>query len=113
MTSGLYHNLINSLQTKELEHQERLRIIEECKEAAEQAKAFRMELEAYLDDYFREYRDCFDEALSVMDFAFQTGDADGVIAGANHITRKLGGQVHYETVDQFSDFLENGLTDIL
>lgn len=113
LTSGLYHNLINSLQTKELEHQERLRIIEECKEAAEQAKAFRMELEAYLDDYFREYRDCFDEALSVMDFAFQTGDADGVIAGANHITRKLGGQVHYETVDQFSDFLENGLTDIL
>lgn len=113
LTSGLYHDLINSLQTKELEHQERMRIIEECKEAAEQARAFRMELEAYLDDYFREYRDCFDEALSVMDFAFKTGDADGVIAGANQITRKLGGQVYYETVDQFRGFLDDGLTDIL
>ena len=90
-----------------------MRIIEECKEAVEQAKAFRMELEAYLDDYFREYRDCFDEALSVMDFAFKTGDADGVIAGANQITRKLGGQVYYETVDQFRGFLDDGLTDIL
>lgn len=113
LTSGLYHSLIGELQTKELEHQERLRIIMECRQAAEQARAFRAELEVYLENYFKEYRDCFDEALSVMQFAFYAGDADGVIAGANQITRKLGGQVHYETVDQFKSFLNDKSLDIL
>lgn len=113
LTSGLYHSLINTLQTKELEHQERLRIIAECREVAEKARAFRVELESYLEDYFKEYRDCFDEALSEMHFAFQIGDSDGVIAGANQITRKLGGQVHYETVDQFRNFLNDNSVDVL
>lgn len=113
LTSGLYHSLINILQTKELEHQERLRIIEECKEAAEQARAFRSELELYLENYFREYRDCFDEALSEMRFAFQIGDADGVVAGANQITRKLGGRVVFETEEEFDVFLNSDIVDVL
>jgi len=113
MTSGLYHGLINALQADDLEHQERLRIIAECREAAEQARAFRAELESYLENYFKEYRDCFDEALSEMNFAFQIGDSEGVIAGANQITRKLGGQIHYETIDQFKNFLNDNSIDVL
>ncbi len=113
LTSGLYHNLVNVLQSKDLEHEERMRIIAECREAAEQARAFRAELESYLNDYFSDYRDCFDEALSEMNFAFQIGDLEGVIAGANQITRKLGGQVHYETVNQFKSFLNDNSIDIL
>lgn len=113
LTSSLYHNLINTLQTKELEHQERLRIIAECKEAAEQARVFRSELELYLENYFREYRDCFDEALSEMRFAFQIGDADGIVAGANQITRKLGGRVVFETEEEFEAFLESDVMDVL
>lgn len=92
---------------------ERQRIIEECHIAAEQAKVFRQELQAYLDSYFKDYKDCFDMALSSMRFAYQIGDADGVIASANDITRKLGGKVYYETVDQFRDFLDDCLIDIL
>ncbi len=113
LTSGLYHGLIDSLQKKELEHLERQRIIAESKIVAAQAKAFREELEAYLADYFIEYQDCFDEALSEMKLAFQTGDADGVIAGANKITRKLGGNVQYETVTEFEGFLMDDSVDIL
>ena len=113
LTSEYYNQLIVSLQTRELEHQERLRIIAECNAAAEQAKAFRKELEVYLESYFKEYRDCFDSALSSMRFSYETGDADGVIASANEITRKLGGQVHYETVEEFKSFLDDDSTDIL
>ena len=112
LTSSYYHNLINKLQTKEFEHQERLRIIAECHEAAEQTKAFRRELEVYLESYFNEYQDCFNDAISAMDFAYQTGDTDGVIASANDITRKLGGQVKYETFDEFINFLDDGSIDI-
>lgn len=112
LTSSYYHNLINALQAKELEHKERMRIIAECNKAAEQARAFRAELESYLESYFKDYRDCFDEALSVMQFSFQVEDADGMITGANLITRKLGGPVYYESVDEFKDFLDSGTTDI-
>lgn len=113
LTSNLYNNLINELQTKQLEHEERLRIIAECNVVAEQARKFRSELESYLDSYFQEYRTCFDSALSSMSLAYEMGDADGVIASANDITRKLGGEVKFETVSEFRIFLDNDEDDIL
>ena len=45
--------------------------------------------------------------------SFRVGDADGVIAGANKITRKLGGKVHYNNMDEFNDFLFDDSTDVL
>lgn len=112
LTSTYYNDLINTLQKRELAHQERMRIITECHVVAEQAKAFREELELYLAYYFQEYRDCFDSALSSMKFAYQTGDADGMIASANEITQKLGGHVYYENVEQFKSFLEDDSVDV-
>lgn len=113
LTSNMYNSLINDLQTKQLEHAERIRIIAECNAAAEQLRVFRAELERYLDSYFEEYRTCFDNAMSSMKLSYAMGDADGVITGANEITRKLGGQVKYETVSEFKSFLDNGEDDIL
>ena len=113
LTSKYYYGLVNNLQMKEIEHKERERIIKECKRATEQIKAFREELEVYLESYFKEYKDCFNEALSEMNFAYQIGDADGVIAGANQITRKLGGKVNYDTVEQFKNFLNDDSVDVL
>lgn len=112
LTSNLYNGLINDLQTKQLEHEERMRIIAECNAAAEQARRFREELEEYLDAYFQEYRTCFNDALSSMQLAYEMGDADGVIAGANDITRKLGGKVNYETVEEFKSFLDDDSVDV-
>lgn len=112
-TDNYCHQLMAALQTKELEHQERLRIIAESERAAEEARAFRAELEKYLASYFREYQDCFDDALMMINTSFRSGDADGVIAGANKITRKLGGKVHYDNMDEFRDFLFDDSTDVL
>ena len=107
LTSECYNMLIDMLRNKVFEHEERMRIIEECHEAAEQTRAFRKELQQYLDAYFTEYQNCFDMALSSMRFSFASGDADGVIASANEITRKLGGTVQYESVDEFREFLDD------
>lgn len=112
-TDNYYNQLMATLQTKELEHQERLRIMAECERAAEETRAFRAELEEYLASYFREYQDCFDDALMMINTSFRIGDADGVIAGANKITRKLGGIVHYDNMDEFKDFLFDDSTDVL
>ena len=113
VTSNYYNQLITTLQTRELEHQERLRIIAECERAAQEARAFRAELETYLASYFKDYQDCFDDALMTINESFRAGDADGVIAGANKITLKLGGKVHYNNMDEFKDFLFDDSTDVL
>ena len=113
LAGGLYQGMIGSLQKKELEHQERQRIIAESKKVAAQARAFRLELESYLVEYFKEYQDCFDEALVQIRDAFQMEDADGIIAGANQITKKLGGTVYYETAAEFEEFLFDDSVDIL
>ena len=113
LTSNYYNQLIITLQTRELEHQERLRIIDECERAAQEARAFRAEMEAYLASYFNNYQDCFDDALIIINESFRTGDADGIISGANKITRKLGGKVNYNNMDEFRNFLFDDSMDIL
>lgn len=113
LTGNYYNSLVNTLRTRELEHQERLRIIAECERAAREERAFREELEEYLEEYFQDFQDCFDEALSEIKFAFQAGDADGIIAGANQITRKLGGKVQYENITEFKSFLDDDSEDEL
>lgn len=113
LTSYYYNQLITTLQTKELEHQERLKIIAECEEATRQIRIFREELEVYLATYFKEYQDCFDDAMATIRTSFQIGDANGVIAGANQITRKLGGKVCYNDMTEFKAFLFDDSIDIL
>ena len=113
LTSQYYNELINTLKTKQLEHEERLRIIEECKRAAEEHRKFREELESYIESYFKDYEDCFNEALADIKISFQIGDVDGIISGANQITRKLGGKVNYDTVEECKQFLFDGTTDVL
>ena len=113
LTSNYYSQLVNTLRVEQLEHQERLRIIAECERAAKETRAYRAELEAYLQSYFKEYQDCFDDALNTIHTAFRNKDADGVIAGANQITRKLGGKVHYDNMSEFKDYLFDDTTDIL
>lgn len=113
LTDRYYNELVNTLKTKQLEHEERLRLIEECKKAVEEHRKFRQELEEYLEVYFKDYEDCFNEALADIKISFQIGDADGVIDGSNRITRKLGGKVNYDTVEECKRFLFDGTTDIL
>lgn len=107
-----YSNSIKeTLKNKELEHQKRLKLIEEYQKSEKQAKEFKEELEEYLKSYFKEYQDCFDEALFDIRYSFQNGDTDGVIAGANKITEKLGGKVKYNTVEEFKNFLKDDSID--
>ena len=112
LTSNLYNTLVQKLQKKKLEHEERQRIIRECNEVVRRERAFREELQSYLNSYFSDYRRCFDEALSSINVSYEIGDVDGTIAAANQITRKLGGKVQYETVAEFRDFLNDGAADI-
>ena len=113
LTSTYYSALIKELQIKELEQQERIKIIEECRSAIELEKSYREELEKYLNSYLKDYKEYFDTALSSMKVSFAQGDAYGVIAGANEITKKLGGDVQYESVEEFEKLLESDVPFVL
>lgn len=113
LSSQLCGKVGETLRRKDLEHQERLRLQAEYKKAAEQARAFRQELESYLDNYFQDCRACFDEALSEIYLAFQSGDAEGVVQGANKLTRKLGGTVPFSNREEFGEYLLSDSIDVL
>lgn len=113
LTSNLYNGLIDDLKNRQYEHEERMKKIDECKAIAEQARAFRIELQGYLDKYFDDYKQCFDSALQSIEVSFENGEADGVIMAANQITYKLGGTVKYNNVDEFKTFLDSDEDDIL
>lgn len=107
VTSALFGYLTEKLNQKQLDHEERLRIIEERTAAAEQYRTFNRELQSYLDNYFSDCQNCFDSALLSISRGFNNGNADEVIAGANQITRKNGGKVLYENFDEFLIFLSD------
>ena len=65
-----------------------------------------------MDAYFADYGQCFDEAFAGIRFSFAVGDADGVIRGANQITRKVGGTVKYESVEEFKTFIDDEEEDL-
>jgi hypothetical protein len=106
-------DLIATLQMGDLEHQERLRIIEECERAAQAAREFREELEGYLASYLKDYQDCFDDAFAKIKESLWEGDADEAIAGINQVIRKLGGNVPYNNMDEFKARLWDDSTDRL
>lgn len=105
VTSNYYNYLVNSVKQSQFESEQRKKIIRECEETLIEVKKLNYELREYADSYFKDYKGCFDEAMGVINDAFRNGDANGVIAGANQITRKLGGKVYYENTEQFNDFL--------
>ena len=68
-------------------------------------------VEKYLEKYLQEFRAYFDEILSSLELSYELGDADGVIAGANDIIRKLDGNVQYNTMEEFKSFLDSDDVD--
>lgn len=103
----------DALEERKKRHERSVALVKEYERIADEERAYRAELEQYIESYFREYRECFETALGGIRAAYAAGDADGMIAGANMITRKLGGTVHYDTVDEFKNFLNSGEDDLI
>ncbi len=101
------------LRQRAIDHEYRQRLIASCTAEAKMWRQYRERLEVYLDAYFAEFESYFDSAMSQMKISFYSGDADGVIAAANKITRKLGGHVAYENSAEFEAFLMKPEIDII
>lgn len=111
VTSKCYRALIDNLQSKNYECEERRRITAECEMMARKIEEYRLQMESYLDTYFQEYRSCFDEAFYEINMGIQMGDADEIISGANRITRQFRGNVYYENTKEFRKFLKSDIIE--
>ena len=105
LSGALYENLTSTLKEAKLAYEERIKIERDCSEAVKALKEFRSKMEKLISEYLTDNIKTFHAAFDIMKEAFETGDVDGVISGANMITKKLGGKVQFENMREFNDFM--------
>lgn len=100
LSSMYYNTLTSALNEAKMMHEERLRVEKECTTAIIAIRQYRLEIELAIRNYFKGYITAFDSAFSQMQQAFNTGDVDLLVEGANSITEKLGEEVLFRTTDE-------------
>jgi ribosomal protein S5 len=104
-SSVFYGQLMSSINDAKLAREERIRIETECAAAIAAIREYRAEMERIIEEYLAEYTAVFNESFAQINEAYLKGDADGVISGANIISRKLGGNPQFETVEEFDTLM--------
>lgn len=105
LSSMYYNTLTSALNEAQIAHEERLRIEAECQAVIESIRGYRFEMEIAIRNYFTEYVQVFDHAVGQIKAAFQTGDVDLLIEGANSITEALGKDVLFHSASELDDLI--------
>lgn len=101
LASACYGELMTALKDAKLAREERIRVERECEAAVVAIRQYRQEINRIAERYLAEYRNTFEAAFADMKNAMRIGDIDGFIAGANTITRKLGGTTNFDSFEEF------------
>lgn len=88
--------------------EERLLIEQQCNELHEELESFRTQFEATYVTHTQELRQIFGTGIRGMAEALEVNDPDAFIFSANKITASLGGNTQFNSVKEFSDFLDSG-----
>lgn len=101
LASASYGALIEVQKEAKLAYEERIRIEKECEEQIHLIKKYRTEMEELISEYLQTHIETFNQAFLGIKDALEIGDVDGVIAGANSITKKLGKEAQFNSMDEF------------
>lgn len=107
LSSTFYSLLIDSLKEEKLARENRQRIEQECSDAIAMIKQYRKEMNAYVERYFIHYNAIFSEAFLKMDEALSTDNINQYLEACNDITSAFGGEIQYETRDEFEILMES------
>lgn len=105
--NACHDQLVRALNEAKLAREERIRIERECEAAIRAIRSYREQVNAIVREYLNDYQSTFDEAFLSMERAIEEGDPDGVIQGANKISRKLGGEPEFNTVEEFEVLMKD------
>ena len=101
LTTMIYGGLMKAMNEAKLAREERIRIEKECNEAIQLMKIYRQEINKWVNSYLKNYNSIFDNAFANIKSALLIKDMDGIIKGFNDITRNLGGEVQFDTMEEF------------
>lgn len=113
LTTMMYGGLMKAMNQAKLAREERIRVEKECKEAIGVIRAYRKEMNEYMDRYLNDYREVFNNAFFDIKTALSIGNIDGCIDGFNQITCKLGGHVEFNNMEEFNKRMEDSSPFIL
>ena len=106
-TSSCYKVVVSALKEEKLAYKERVQMERECAEVIKLIKQYRNDCDLYIQRYLTDYRVTFNKAFKQMYKSMSLNDIDGFIIGANKITQKLGGNVHFRNKKEFEDFMDS------
>jgi hypothetical protein len=107
LSSACYDQLMRALKDAKIARENRIKIEAECAEAIHMIREYRIEIEAAISSYLSDHIASFHNAFDGIKTALNIGDIDGFIAGANAITRKLGGKPQFENMSEFESLMDN------
>lgn len=107
LAGSLFTAWSRTLKSAKLAREERIRIEKECEECIRHINEYSRQLDEITEQYFKEHRKVFQEALGDMVSGLKVDDANGYISGANKITRQLGGQVYFQNMNEFDDLMKS------
>lgn len=100
-SSTCYDPLKKALNDTHLAKERRIQIEHDCEATILSVRQNREAMRAVVQEYMQDHLSVFDDALDVMSQSFRDGHFDGVIAGANRISRKLGGEPEFNSTEEF------------
>ena len=107
ISSASYGILTSALNEASLAREERQRIERECEEHVRMLRDFRSMVQKTINTYLAQRADMFASAFEGIKGALEIGDIDGFIASSNIITKGLGKEAIFGTMDEFEDFMES------
>lgn len=105
LTTAFYKEILGTLKEAKLTHDERIRIEKESAEVISLMQQYRKEMNSLINRYLFNYSATFNNAFDQMYKAIKLNDIDGFISGANEITKKVNGKVHFNNFNEFDSFM--------
>ena len=110
ISSASYDVLKSALEEEKLSKEERQRVEKECEEQIALIREYREELEKLISQYLTEKVTVFHDAFDGIKAALDLGDIDGFIIGANMITKNLGNEVQFESMQEFDEIMNSDIS---
>lgn len=107
LTTMMYSGLMKSMNEAKLAREERIRIEKECEEINKQIRIYRQKMNKYMDSYLADYTMVFNKAFSDIKASMESDDIDLFFEGVNQITRKVGGRVSFNNMEEFDEFMKS------
>ena len=105
LTTAFYKEILGTLKEAKQTHEERIRIEKESAEVISLMQQYRKEMNSLINRYLFDYTATFNNAFNQMYKAIKLNDIDGFISGANEITKKVNGKVHFKNFNEFDSFM--------